>query len=127
MPDAANDNQPSGTFAGRYPTNALWVPDDGNIFYLPRVSKEEANSGLPEDMPNTYPCLKAVALLRWLTGLIGGQAGGRILDPFCGTGSGGVAAVLEGFDYVGIEKHAQRAEIARMRIAEILKRDTGSA
>jgi len=42
---------------------------------------------------------------------------GTILDPFCGSGSTGVAALQEGMNFIGIEKEAKYVEIARRRIA----------
>jgi DNA modification methylase len=44
--------------------------------------------------------------------------GGTVLDPFAGSGSTGVAAVLEGRDFVGVELTEHYAEVARLRIAE---------
>lgn len=41
---------------------------------------------------------------------------GLILDPFSGSGSTGCAAVLEGFDYIGIEREAEYVAIAEARI-----------
>jgi len=41
-----------------------------------------------------------------------------VLDPFCGSGSTGRAAIAEGFRFVGIEIDEEYAEIARARIAE---------
>lgn len=43
--------------------------------------------------------------------------GGTVLDPFCGSGSTGVAAQAVGLDFVGIEARADFAEMARRRIA----------
>ena len=43
--------------------------------------------------------------------------GGLVLDPFCGSGSTGKGAVLEGFRFLGIEREAEYVEIARARIA----------
>lgn len=43
--------------------------------------------------------------------------GGTILDPFCGAGTMGVAAVSTGRDFIGIEREAKYVEIARARIA----------
>jgi DNA modification methylase len=43
--------------------------------------------------------------------------GGTILDPFCGAGTMGVAAVSSGRDFIGVEKEAEYVEIARARIA----------
>jgi site-specific DNA-methyltransferase (adenine-specific) len=39
-----------------------------------------------------------------------------ILDPFAGSGSTGVAAVREGFNFTGIELDSEYCEIARARI-----------
>lgn len=41
---------------------------------------------------------------------------GTILDPFCGSGSTGVAAIREGFNFIGIELNPEYAEIAKRRI-----------
>ena len=41
---------------------------------------------------------------------------GIILDPFTGSGTTGAAAMLEGFQFVGIEREADYIEIARRRI-----------
>jgi len=42
--------------------------------------------------------------------------GGTILDPFMGSGSTGMAAKDEGFDFIGIEKEKEYYEIAEQRI-----------
>jgi DNA modification methylase len=39
-----------------------------------------------------------------------------VLDPFMGSGSTGKAAVLEGFDFIGIEREAEYVSIAEARI-----------
>jgi DNA modification methylase len=39
------------------------------------------------------------------------------VDPFMGSGSTGKAAVLEGFNFIGIEREAEYVEIAKARIA----------
>jgi DNA modification methylase len=72
----------------------------------------------PEIAPraNGHPTVKPIALMRYLTRLIC-PPNGVVLDPFAGSGSTGCAAVLEGFDFVGIEREAEYAEIARRRIA----------
>lgn len=44
--------------------------------------------------------------------------GGLVLDPFAGSGTTCVAAVLEGRGYIGIEMDPVYAEIARKRISE---------
>lgn len=64
---------------------------------------------------NDHPTLKPVRLMRWLSRLVT-PPGGKLLDPFAGSGSEGVAAVLEGFDYTGIEIDAHYHQIAEARV-----------
>jgi DNA modification methylase len=73
--------------------------------------------GLPpvEPRANNHPCVKPLALLRWLCRLVT-PPGGTVLDPFLGSGTTAVACALEGFDLVGIEKDAGYVEIARRRV-----------
>jgi site-specific DNA-methyltransferase (adenine-specific) len=47
---------------------------------------------------------------------------GTILDPFTGSGSTGVAALREGFKFIGIELNPEYAEIARKRIENELNK-----
>lgn len=65
---------------------------------------------------NFHPTCKPVSLMRWLVRLVT-PPGGTVLDPFCGSGSTGIAAVLEGFDFIGVEESAEYVGIARRRIA----------
>jgi hypothetical protein len=44
------------------------------------------------------------------------ERSGVVLDPFAGSGTTGIAAVLEGFGFVGIEREAEHVTIARARI-----------
>jgi len=39
-----------------------------------------------------------------------------VLDPFAGSGSTGVAALRQGFRFVGIEREQEYAEVARARL-----------
>ena len=43
--------------------------------------------------------------------------GGLVVDPFCGAGTMGVAAVSSGREFIGIERDAEYVEIARARIS----------
>jgi site-specific DNA-methyltransferase (adenine-specific) len=54
--------------------------------------------------------------MRWLCRLVT-PPGGRLLDPFSGSGTTGVAAALEGFDFAGAEMEADHHAIAEARIA----------
>jgi DNA modification methylase len=46
--------------------------------------------------------------------------GDKILDPFCGSGTTGVAAITMNRHFIGIEEDSTYAELARNRMAEIL-------
>jgi site-specific DNA-methyltransferase (adenine-specific) len=54
--------------------------------------------------------------MRWLVRLVT-PPNGLALDPFAGSGSTGVAAVLEGFRFAGVELSPEYVEIARARVA----------
>lgn len=111
------------------------------FFYCPKTSKRERNAGLdhlPEQLKptwssgeanpgtfqaegttktaqNNHPTVKPVALMAWLCRLVT-PPGGVVLDPFLGSGSTGIAALREGFEFVGIEQSADYLTIASARI-----------
>jgi len=60
--------------------------------------------------------------MRYLCRLIT-PPGGIILDPFCGSGSTGKAAVLEGFDFIGIDLSPEYIAIADARIAAVSRQE----
>jgi site-specific DNA-methyltransferase (adenine-specific) len=64
---------------------------------------------------NHHPTVKPTDLMRYLCRLITPPAG-IVLDPFMGSGSTGKAAILEGFDFIGIDQSAEYVEIAKARI-----------
>jgi DNA modification methylase len=55
--------------------------------------------------------------MRWLVRLSGTQTVGVVLDPFAASGTTGMACVLEGRGFIGIEMDSDYLEIARRRIA----------
>jgi site-specific DNA-methyltransferase (adenine-specific) len=54
--------------------------------------------------------------MRWLVRLVT-PPGGTILEPFAGSGSTCIAAMLEGFDYLACEKEEEYVRIAEARLA----------
>ena len=119
--------------------------DWSRYFYCPKTAKAEKNKGL-DDLPvkdkvfngksstsskdmkgvekkfttepsaNIHPTVKPVELMKYLCRLITPK-GGTILDPFMGSGSTGIAAKDEGFDFIGIEKEKEYFDIAKQRIS----------
>jgi site-specific DNA-methyltransferase (adenine-specific) len=65
---------------------------------------------------NFHPTVKPTDLMRYLCRLVT-PPGGVVLDPFMGSGSTGKGAILEGFNFIGIEQNAEYIEIAKARIA----------
>ncbi len=66
---------------------------------------------------NHHPTVKPIALMRYLVRLTKTPTGGIVLDPFMGSGTTGIACVLEGRDFIGIEREPEYIEIAEKRIA----------
>lgn len=88
------------------------------FFYIAKASKSEREAGL--DAPagqraNIHTTVKPLTLMRYLVRLVTPK-GGKVLDPFMGSGSTGCAAVLEGFDFVGIDITPEYVAIAQKRI-----------
>jgi site-specific DNA-methyltransferase (adenine-specific) len=106
------------------------------LFYCPKASRRERDAGCdhlprrsldlfprarrgghgPAAARNPHPTVKPLALMRWLVRLVT-LPGGLVLDPFCGSGTTGAAAVLERRRFLGIELDTGYARIARARIA----------
>ena len=70
----------------------------------------------PSQRANHHPTVKPLSLMRYLVRLVTPK-GGKVLDPFMGSGSTGCAAVLEGCDFVGIDITPEYVAIAQKRIA----------
>jgi site-specific DNA-methyltransferase (adenine-specific) len=103
------------------------------FLYCPKVSRSEREAGC-EELParaldlfpnahkssgparNPHPTVKPLELMRWLVRLAC-PPGGLVLDPFCGSGTTGAAATMEGRRFIGIELSDAYLEIAAARIA----------
>ena len=120
-------DEPSGTAA--------------RFFYCAKASKKERNMGLssleanqysydgrkkPIDNPyqrnksiakNIHPTVKPLALMKYLCRLVTPK-GGTVLDPFMGSGSTGVSAKDEGFNFIGIELDEDYFNLSKHRIEE---------
>ena len=66
------------------------------------TERKEINSTAGTKSKNFHPTVKPTALMRYLIKLVT-PAGGTVLDPFTGSGSTGKAALLDGYDFVGVE------------------------
>jgi hypothetical protein len=92
--------------------------------YSSKPSGKEKNEGCKAAGEiNTHPTVKSVELMQWLCTLITPEKG-IVLDPFCGSGSTGVAAVKLGFSFLGIDLEKQYVKISRLRIGNVNKEKT---
>lgn len=94
----------------------------GRVDGSPGTQSPRAGAGRNGGSRNSHPTVKPIQLMRWLVRLIT-PPGGCVLDPFCGSGTTGIASVLEGFRFVGIELNDTPEEpfasIARARIGHV--------
>jgi hypothetical protein len=64
---------------------------------------------------NNHPTVKPVELMKYLVKLVT-PVGGKVLDPFTGSGSTGMAAVELDYDFTGCELDPDYVNIATQRI-----------
>jgi DNA modification methylase len=111
------------------------------FFYVAKASKRDRNEGLDElplgkskfgnqketvegslnskhrgaPRQNFHPTVKPTTLMEYLIKLVT-PPGGVVLDPFTGSGSTGKAAILQGFDFIGIEMTEEYLPIIEGRL-----------
>lgn len=80
--------------------------------------KEGGGYSLHPNGRAVHPMQKPVCLMRWCIRRLKLPPGSLILDPYAGSGTTGVAAVLEGMRCILIEDQSAYAATARRRVAE---------
>jgi len=143
------DESPNGIY-GKFDVNhplSETYGDEGSaarFFYCAKANKKDRNEGcesLEEKQyssdgrealnetayqrnksvaKNHHPTVKPTELMRYLVRMVCPE-GGTVLDPFNGSGSTGKAAILEGFNYIGIDMDESYIEISKARIEHILR------
>ena len=99
-------------------TNVGTWPEDlgggaSRFFYVAKASKRDRNEGL--ELANNHPTVKPTALMEYLVKLVT-PPNGTVLDPFTGSGSTGKAAILQGFNFIGIEMTEEYVPIIEGRL-----------
>ncbi|AXH72176.1 MAG: DNA methylase [Siphoviridae sp. ctdc_1] len=79
------------------------------------MNSPRAGAGRTSGARNDHPTVKPTALMQWLVRLVT-PPGGKVLDPFAGSGSTGKACAIEGFEFIGFEMDPHYCEIAEQRI-----------
>jgi site-specific DNA-methyltransferase (adenine-specific) len=87
------------------------VGPDARFFYCSKPSVAEQNAGTDG---NHHPTVKPINLMRWLIKL-SVPGNGVILDPFMGSGTAAVAALLEKRTFIGIELNSGYMRVAMER------------
>ena len=117
---------------GRWPANIYQCPkpsraerEAGLSHLKKKTSRSSMNTyngqgerfdGAPSpEVLNIHPTVKPIKLFRWLARLIGMEKGNTILDPFCGSGTTGCAALLESYNFIGIEREKEYIPIIEGR------------
>jgi len=133
---------PNGCFGEMPPAvDHLKRKDKGSaarFFYCGKANKQDRNEGM--DMmievsdgftqeqcdeingitQNKHVTVKPLSLNRYLCRLIT-PANGVVLDPFCGSGSTGKAAILEGFSFIGIDQDKNNCLVSNKRCAKAVR------
>lgn len=108
--------EPSAAIANVYNprqrTGSTMRGDQGSAARFFYSAKADAEDRLGSD----HPTVKPVDLMAWLCRLVT-PPGGVVLDPFAGTGTTGLAALLEGFDCILIERQEGYVADIRRRLA----------
>jgi hypothetical protein len=106
---------------GRWPANVILdepqadhLGEVARYFYTAKAPKSER----PVVDGVAHPTVKPLALMRWLIKLAT-PPGGTILDPFAGSGTTVEAALLEGFDVIGVEREADYLPLIEARVARL--------
>jgi len=117
---------------GRYPTNLIFDKEAADIldrifevnggpsrfFYCTKPSKREKGEY------NNHPTVKPISLMEYLCLLTRTPTGGKVLDPFCGSGTTGLACFLTGRDFVGIDIGEDNIELCKRRLQELKEKTT---
>jgi DNA modification methylase len=82
---------------------------------LDKYGGEEIKTSKDNTLGNNHPTVKPVALMNYLVTLIT-PPNGKVLDPFNGSGSTGMAVKEFGGEYTGIDLDENYIEISRKRI-----------
>ena len=138
-----NDGEPTGYATSKQDSS---TGSAARFFYCAKANKKDRNEGLEAFTPriineitppgtkgsqspragagrngatlNYHPTVKPTDLMRYLCRLVT-PPNGTVLDPFTGSGSTGKAALLEGFNFIGIEQSEEYAAIAQARIEHV--------
>jgi hypothetical protein len=109
--DTANIPQMGSTHPDDVKKHPLWDPSIGGD--AARLKRKIDEAGKYKG--NNHPTVKPVELMKYLIKLVT-PPNSTVLDPFCGSGSTGMAAVELGHQFIGCELDENYVRIAETRI-----------
>src|SRR5690606_38596851 len=123
--DEQSGHRPGGNFPAKLTGKSMFglegheqqplnMGDSGGasrFFYTAKAPKRER----PNVDGVQHPTVKPLAIMRWLLRLVT-PPGGTVLDPFAGSGTTIEAALIEGFDPIGVEMEADYLPLIQQRI-----------
>lgn len=86
-----------------------------HYYYCKKINAQERK--ISSTLQNTHPSLKTIELMSYIVGLYT-QPNDKILDPFMGSGTTGVAALKMRRSFVGFETNKQYFDFAQARLAD---------
>jgi len=111
----SGDNIDNDIYGDGYIRSAVGHNDSGGpsrYFYTSKATRAERT--LDGRIDNAHPTVKPGDLMEWLVTLVTAE-GQIVLDPFAGSGTTCRAAKDKGRRFVGIERQAKWADVARVR------------
>ena len=98
--------------------DAIFVAEEPNTFsYTSKASRSEREAGLSAEgdgRANIHPTVKPIEIMEWCARDV--EANSKVVDPFLGSGTTGIAMSRLGHDFVGIELNPDYAKICEARI-----------
>ena len=99
-----------------YEQVALWLRERGRVHDrgLPDIQPFPWSS----QKPNGHPAEKPEALMVWLIAAVTREPNRLVIDPFCGSGTVGAAALSSGHRFAGCELDEAWCEVIARRLAQ---------
>lgn len=115
QPTVAEGRWPANVMLDEESSKALDKSVEGvsRFFYCSKASKKEKGAGCD------HPTVKPLDLMKYLVRLVTPRDG-IVLDHFMGSGTTGMACLLSGFNFVGIEQDPEYFKIAQERLGELV-------
>lgn len=101
---------------GRYPSNIIGevLSEHQKYFYAPRATRKEKGDN------NDHPTVKPLNLMSYLIKIYS-KENTTVLDPFCGSGTTGLAALKENRNFVGIDITEKYVDLSKKRCDNYLE------